>query len=443
MWAAALAAVLLPGPAQAFETFVLPNGLSVLLAPDHAVPVVTVAWAVPVGSRQEPPGRSGFAHLFEHLMFEGSAHVAKGRFDKTLEGLGADNNASTHQDHTFYYETLPSHALATALWLDADRLSAPAITEKGLRNQVEVVKEEKRLRIDNEPYMPLLWVEVASRSFVNRASAHDGMGSFAELEAARLADAKAFFDAHYAPRGVRLAVAGDFDPAAARARITRLFGWIPNKAVPEAVDTAEPVQAAALETRLRDAHASVPGVAVVWTGTPPRGSRESLALALVGRYLGTGDAARLRQALVKEARVATAVDEPMEGGLGFPNSSLDDYKEPGLFGFFILRRPEASAEKVLELVLAEAARVAREGVPPAALERVKARLSGETLRARQTGLGRAEAWLRAWVLDGRPEVADADAEAAMTISAEETQAAAAAFLTPARVNAFILDAGGK
>ncbi len=443
---AAVLALGLALPAGAYETFVLPNGLRVLLDPDPSVPVVTVAMAVPVGSRQETPGRSGFAHLFEHLMFQGSAHVPRGQFDKLLEGLGGDNNASTHEDHTFYHETLPAHALATALWLDADRLSALAVSEEGLRNQVSVVEEERRQNVDDEPYQPLLSVEVASRVFANWANAHDTFGSFADLDAAKRADAQAFFDARYAPRETRLAVVGDFSLAEGRALVERYFAWIPGRAAasaPAPVDASEPAQTGERRFTSRDEHAAVPGVALVWTGTPPRAGRERWALGLVGRYLGAGDAARLRQVLVKEARAATAVDQPAEGGLGFPVTGLEDYKEPGAFGFFILRRPEASPERVRELVLAETARAAAEGVPEPALSRVKARLKGDWLRGRQTGLGRAQAWLRAAVLDGDPAAADAEILAAMSITPEETRAAAAALFRDDHLNVFTLEAGSR
>lgn len=440
---AGLFAALLLGaaPAGAYETFSLPNGLSVLLAPDHSVPVAALAWAVPVGSRQEPKGLSGFAHLFEHLMFQGSKHVPRGRFDKVLEGLGAENNASTHQDHTAYYEALPSHALATAFWLDADRLAFLDLTERSLRNQVDVVKEERRQSVENEPYAPLLTVEIASRVFSNWSNSHDGYGSFADLDAARLEDARGFFAAHYAPRGLRMAVVGDFEPAEARRLAERYLSWIPN-AAPAAVvpDAAEPEQDGERRFAVNDPLATLPAVAMVWTGLPPRGSREAAAAALVGRYLSHGDASRLRQVLVKDAQVASAIDQS-SGGLGFPTSDEDEYRAPGTFGFFVVRKPEAAVDKVRELVLAEVSAVARDGVPPAALARVKAGLAGEAARERQSALGRAQTFVRSWVLDGNPDSAEAWLETLMTVTPEETRAAAAQ-LVPGRLNLFDLSAGG-
>ena len=437
-----LLALALAAPAGAYETFALPNGLQVLLAPDRSVPIVTLGWGVSVGSRQEPPGRTGFAHLFEHLMFQGSAHVPRGRFDKILEGLGAENNAFTAIDRTYYYETTPSHAWTTALWLDADRLAGPTLSDKSVRNQVDVVKEERRQSVDNEAYQPLLTVEVASRVFTNFANAHNTYGSFADLDAATSAAARAFFDAHYAPRELRLALVGDFDPAAAKALLRTYLGSLPNKAAPAPpVPTGEPAPSAGLAASVKDANAGVPGSAFVWRVDAPRASRDRWALALVGRYLGAGDAARLRTTLVKEAKAASAVDEPVEGGLGFPTSDYADFKEPGLFGFFILRRPEAAPARLKELIAAELAKVVAEGVPSAALARVKARLAGELARARQTTQGRAEGLVRAWQLDGSPDAFEFDLAAAMTVTVEETRDAAARWLSPAAMNVFELEAG--
>ncbi|TPW19773.1 MAG: peptidase M16 domain-containing protein, partial [Elusimicrobia bacterium] len=239
----AFVALLLAVPAGAAEMFTLPNGLRVVLIPDASVPVVTMGWGVGVGSRQEPRGLSGFAHLFEHLTFQGSAHVPRGGFEKILERFGADSNAFTAADRTYYYARLPAHAWTTALWVDADRLASLDVSTRSLRNQVDVVKEERRQSVEGEPYAPLLTVEVASRSFANWANAHDGYGSAADLDAARLSDARAFFAAHYAPREIRLALVGDFEPEAAKAALTKYLGWIPNRSAPApAVPLAEPAR---------------------------------------------------------------------------------------------------------------------------------------------------------------------------------------------------------
>jgi len=439
---AALLALALAVPARAYETFTLPNGLQVLLAPDRSVPVVTMGWGVPTGKRQERPGLSGFAHLFEHLTFQGSANVPRGGYDRLLERFGTDSNAFTAIDRTYYYARLPAHAWTTALWIDADRLSTLDVSAKSLRNQVDVVKEERRQNVDGEAFWPLLWIEISSRSFSNFANAHPTYGSFADLDAAKLADARAFFASHYAPREIRLVLAGDFDPAVARAELTRYLGWITNRlGSAPAVGLEEPPRADGRTYSLKDANASVPGSAFVWRVAPARGGRERWALALLGRYLFSGPAARLRVALVKEAKVASAIDHPYEGGLGFPTSDPESFRPPGLFGFFALRRPEAAPARLRELIAAELAKVAAEGIPAAPLARVKARLAGDAARERETSEGRAEALVRAWLLDGDPDALTADLETAMTISGEETREAAARWLSPAAMDVFELEPG--
>ncbi|MEQ1917605.1 MAG: pitrilysin family protein, partial [Elusimicrobiota bacterium] len=202
-----------------FSSFTLANGMRVLLSRDASVPVVAMTMIVDVGGRHEARGLSGFAHLFEHMMFEGSKHVPKGGFDRMLETYGGDNNASTHEDFTFYYEQVPSNALPIALWLDADRIGALSVTPESVKNQIEVVKEEKRMRVDNEPYGPLLYVDMASHTFSNWQNSHPTIGSFEDLDAASLKDVRAFFEAYYSPDNIIMAIVGDIEPDETRALV--------------------------------------------------------------------------------------------------------------------------------------------------------------------------------------------------------------------------------
>ncbi|MEK7742883.1 MAG: pitrilysin family protein [Elusimicrobiota bacterium] len=427
-----------------FERFDLPNGLRVVFSRDTAVPVATVAMIFDAGGRHEARGRSGFAHLFEHLMFEGSAHVKKGDFDKILERNGADNNASTHQDFTFYFEEMPSGVLPVALWLDADRLSALDVSETNMRNQVSVVQEERRMRVDNEAYAPLLWVEVASRTFANYANSHPTIGSFEDLQAAGLKDVRAFFNQYYAPKNAWLAVVGDFEPVQARAWVSDYFGWIPNRDEPTLLDTSEPRQEGERAFQSVDAQAQVPGVAVVWSNMPPRRSApDYYALTLLGRLLFEGKSARLYQLLVKEKQAATAIDAMGTGGLGFPVSDWAEFKAPGLFGGFILHKPEASAQGIRSLVYEEVGRISSSGVPAEELERVKVKFRSDQVVQSQTALGRASALLRAAVLDGDPAAAEGELEKFMAVTPEQVQAAAAKYLIPASANVFELDSGPR
>ncbi|HAH05115.1 MAG TPA: hypothetical protein DCM05_01100 [Elusimicrobia bacterium] len=438
-----LGLALCAAPARAMtipiHSFELPNGLRVVLSPDRTVPVVTLAAVFDVGGRQEVRGRSGFAHLFEHLMFEGSAHVPKGRFDKLLEGFGADNNASTHEDFTFYYEVMPSNVLPLAAWLDADRLSALDVSETNMRNQVSVVKEEKRMRVDNEAYAPLLAVEIASRTFSNYANSHPLIGTFEDLDAATLKDVRGFFNDYYAPKNAWLAVVGDFDPAEARKLLERYFGWIPNRGEPVFPDTAEPRQESERAFTVDDPHANVPALALVWNNLPARGTPEAAALNLLGRLLFYGKSSRLYQLLVKNKQAATSV----EGGLGFPVFDAAEYKFPGLFGCFILHKSDVPAAQLRDLVYEEVRRIGASGVGAEELERVKTKLRSDWVVERQTTLGRAAALLRAAVLDGDPAAANGELERFMALTPADIQAAAAKHLVPGSANVFELKPAAK
>ena len=448
MRAALLFSLLLsPIRASAFtidiSTFTLANGFRVVLAPDRSVPVAAMSMIVPVGARQETKGRSGFAHLFEHLMFEGSGRVKKGEFDAILERLGAESNASTHQDVTFYYEMLPANALEIAYWLDADRLSGLAVTHKGVKTQVAVVEEEKRQNVLEEPYMPSLWVGIQRDVFSNWANKHDTYGDFADLEAADLGDVKRFFSDWYSPSNTIIAVVGDFDPADARARVEKYFSWIPDRSARVVPDAAEPPQTAPRTFQVEDKHARSPALATVWTGMPERGTRDYYATVLLGQYLYAGKSGRLYQRLVKEEQVATAVDEPYAGGLGFPISDWAEFKAPGLFGGIVLQKPQASVSRVDAMIAEEIAKLAQNGVPATDLERVKTKFKSDWIVGAETVLGRAWMLLRHAAFDGDAGRINGELERFLSVTPEETREAAARFLTPATKNSFIITPAGE
>ena len=195
------------------ERFTLDNGLRVVLAPDRSVPVVAVSVFYDVGMRNEPEGRTGFAHLFEHMMFQGSANVPKMEHARLVQAAGGTFNGSTHQDYTNYYEALPAEALERALFLEADRMAAPAITEENLRNQIDVVKEEIRVNVLNRPYGAFPWLQLPQIAFESFANTHDGYGSFVDLESSTVDDATDFFSRYYAPGNAVLCIGGDLDVA--------------------------------------------------------------------------------------------------------------------------------------------------------------------------------------------------------------------------------------
>lgn len=438
-----LLALALAAPASAatprvdYSSFTLDNGLRVLVATDRSLPVVATAFIADVGGRHEVPGRSGFAHLFEHLMFEGSKHVPKGGFDRILESYGGDNNASTHADFTFYYENVPSNALPVAFWLDADRLGSLDVSQHAVKTQIEVVKEEKRMRIDNEPYGPVLYDGMAAATFKNWQSAHSLMGSFEDLEAASLKDVRDFFEAYYSPDNVVMAVAGDIGHDEALRLARDYFGAIRPKPRPKAPDTTEPGPSGESTVKSTDQHAKLPALCVTWKGMPERGSAGYYALSLLGRALLSGKSAALYQSLVKGAQVAVSVD----GGLGFPLSDWDEYKAPAAFGAFIVHKRDAAPEKVRALVAAEVARVAKEGLTAAELERVKVKFRSDWFRGQETRLGRAQRLLYSALLDGDAEEANRRLDKFMAVTADDIRRAAAA-LKPEAATWFEVAAGG-
>ena len=436
--AALLAAAPAAGQNLEFTKFALPNGLRVVLSRDASVPVTAVTMIVDVGGRHEAPGRSGFAHLFEHMMFEGSKHVPKGGFDRILESYGGDNNASTHEDFTFYYEEIPSNALPVALWLDADRVGALSVTAEATKNQIEVVKEEKRMRVDNEPYGALLGVDMASHTFANWQNAHPTIGSFQDLDAASLRDVRDFFEAYYSPDNIIMAIVGDIDVAETRKLVEAYFGPLPVKPRPPKADVSEPAPSRERTIALRDAHAKLPALGFTWKDAPQRGTQDYYAMLLLGRAFFSGKSARLFQKLVKESQAAVA----LEGGLGFPLSDWDEYKAPGAFGGYVTYKRDRQAAELKRLVSAEVAKVAKEGLSAAELERVKIKFRSDWLRSSETRLGRAQRLLYAALLDGDPEAANRELARFMAVTSEQIRIAAASRLVPAAATWFELAAEG-
>src|SRR5690242_18511183 len=249
--------------------FTLPNGLRVVLAADRSAPVVGVAVVYDVGIRSEPEGRTGFAHLFEHLMFQGSANLEKLAHFRYVQGSGGTFNGSTHLDYTDYFETLPANALERTLFLEADRMRGPRLNEENLRNQVDVVKEEIRLNVLNRPYGGFPWLKLPPVMFDTFPNAHDGYGSFSDLEAATVPDAAEFFDKYYACGNATLSVSGDFESAHARMLIERHFSDVPARPAPARADFAEPDLTAERRESYVDKLAPLPAVASAWRVPDP------------------------------------------------------------------------------------------------------------------------------------------------------------------------------
>jgi predicted Zn-dependent peptidase len=341
----------------------LPNGLRVILSRDDRAPIVAVNLWYDVGSRHEKPGKTGFAHLFEHMMFQGSANVAKGEHFNLVQAAGGTNNASTWFDRTNYFETLPSHELELALWLEADRLGSlsPAITQEKLDNQREVVKNERRLRVDNQPYGKAD-EELFALLFPERHPYHHPtIGSMEDLDAASLADVTEFFAAYYAPNNAVLTVTGDFDPPAALAMIEKYFGPISaNPSIPPGPPYAiEPIVGAELRETVRD-RVPLPRIYVAYR-MPPFGTDGFDALDVVADLLTRGRASRLYRALVREQQLAQDA-----GGFAYPFIG-----GATMFAVEVTARPGVEPDRLEAALWAEIDRLTADGPTDAELERVR------------------------------------------------------------------------
>jgi predicted Zn-dependent peptidase len=290
------------------ERYVLPNGLTVILHEDHRLPTVTVNLLFRVGSKDERPGRTGFAHLFEHLMFMGTKNVPNGSFDTIMEEAGGANNATTSEDRTDYFEAGPSQLLETFLWLEADRLSSlpEAMTAEKLQLQREVVQNERRQRHENQPYGKVELVLPEKLYPPGHPYHHPVIGSHQDLTAATVDDVKAFFRQYYVPANASLVIAGDFSPAAAHALVDKYFAWMPKtKAPPHAAPA--PVTLAKPERVVVTDAVQLPRVVLAWL-SPPSFQPGDAECDLLAMLLGTGESSRLYQALVYERKLAQSVE---------------------------------------------------------------------------------------------------------------------------------------
>ncbi|THV42116.1 M16 family metallopeptidase [Glycomyces buryatensis] len=416
----------IPAPAFAIETYRLDNGLRVVLAPDPGAPVVGVAVVYDVGMRSEPEGRTGFAHLFEHMMFQGSHNVGKAEHMRHVQSAGGTFNGSTHIDYTDYFNLLPSNGLELALFLESDRMRGPAITEENLENQVSVVKEEIRVNVLNRPYGGFPWLKLPPVMFDTFPNAHDGYGSFGDLEAATVADAQAFFDAFYPASNAVLSVAGDFQLDTARELVQRHFGDVESRPAPVLPSFNEPDLDGERRESYADERATLPAVAMAWrTPDPVTEMDEFLPYVVLGELLTDGDASRLVERLVHQDRTATAV-------AAHATFMAEPFASRGPTALLIqaFLPPATDVDGLLATVDAELARVA-EGVDEAELDRVKARVAAQLLRGDDSVMGRSRRLATAEIFHGDARVATRFAALLGEVTAESV-AGAAASMTPQR-----------
>ncbi|MGY1711143.1 M16 family metallopeptidase [Geodermatophilus sp. SYSU D00758] len=402
------------------ERFRLDNGLRVVVTPDRSVPVVAVTVSYDVGMRNEPEGRTGFAHLFEHMMFQGSAHVPKMEHARLVQAAGGTFNGSTHQDYTNYYEALPAEALERALFLEADRMAAPAITPENLRNQIDVVKEEIRVNVLNRPYGAFPWLQLPQIAFDSFANTHDGYGSFVDLESSTVDDALDFFHRYYAPGNAVLCLGGDLDVAETERLVRRWFGPIEGRDVPPTAATGEPSPTTVRRGVVEDRLVPTPALALGWRVPDPVGDLDTyLGTVLLAELLSEGDASRLERRLVHDDRIAVAQSSYV-GLFGDPF----DVRDATLLTTQVHHPAAVPADDVIAAVHEEVGRVATDGVDADELTRVQARAEAQLLRQADSVLGRTLAFAAAELVHGRAELAGELAARLAAVTPEQVQVAA-------------------
>ncbi|MFJ4827643.1 M16 family metallopeptidase [Streptomyces bacillaris] len=354
----------------------LDNGLRVVLDPRHMAPVVGVAVHYGVGFRGEPEGRTGFAHLFEHLMFQGSEHVGRSEHFWHVQSAGGMANASTHQDFTDYHQVVPSAALERVLFLEADRMRSPRLTAENLRTQVEVVKEEVRLNVANRPYGGFPWTVLPGLLYRTFPNAHNGYGAFHDLEQATVEECETFFADHYAPANAVLTVSGSFDPGQATAFVERHFAGIPYREPAAPAPLAEPHPADELHGVHRDGHAPLPAVALGYRLPDPAGRTDDyLAHMILASVLASTPDTRLPRRLQGEHSLVTGVQAAC--GLFGPLQARD----PDTFQVVATLHGHTATEDLLAAVDEELASLAAHGPSEDELARATARASARTARA--------------------------------------------------------------
>jgi predicted Zn-dependent peptidase len=427
----------LPSPSFELVHHTLDNGLRVVLAPDRSTPVVGVAVLYDVGIRSEPEGRTGFAHLFEHLMFQGSATLEKLEHFRYVQSSGGTFNGSTHFDYTDYFEALPANALERGLFLEADRMRSPRITEENLANQLDVVKNEIRVNVLNRPYGGFPWIQLPAVLFDTFANSHNGYGGFEDLESATVADASDFFAKYYAPANAVLTVGGDLAVDETIAMIEKHFAGVKKRRAPKRPSFAEPALTEERRATHEDPHAPIPAVALGYRVADPVGSLDALlARVLLAEVLTDGDSSRLQRRLVQRDQLVTDVGAYL-GEFGDPF----DERDPTTFTITAHYPDAGSLDAILKAVDEELAAIADDGLERGELDRVRTRLTSVMLRELDAVMSRTLTIAKFALVHGRAELVNEIPSRLASIS-EAAVREAAASLGPERRAVLEVIAGG-
>ena len=405
------------------EEYKLSNGLRVVLSASHKVPTVAVAVYYDVGSRNEQKGRSGFAHLFEHMMFEGSENVPKTMHMKYISAAGGSMNGTTSEERTNYFETVPSHMLPLALWLEADRMRSLKITKENFENQRETVKEERRQGVDNQPYGEV-WIKMRETAIKNWAYSHSVIGSMDDLNAASVEDARDFFKTYYAPNNAVLAVAGKFNISDITKLIEEYFGDISSSAPPPPVDTNEPPQNEQIETEIYDAKIAFPGVLFAYH-IPKRRHHDYYPIVLLKQILFDGRSARLYKRIVEDEEAAIECFGYVENSRG-----------PALFPMWFIAR-DKDCGKVKKLFDEEIDILLDKGVTEMELKKAKNALKTDYVEKLGACLGKAMIIAEFKLYDDNPDLINTELDRYLQVTIEDIRKTAEKYLI--KSNRTVLD----
>jgi zinc protease len=401
----------------------LANGLVVVVSEDHSAPTFGLCVSYGIGFRLEPEGRTGFAHLFEHMMFEGTPNAPKGVLMRAIEGGGGNLNGDTRYDYTEYIETAPVSALDPVLWIEADRMKTLDFSTKNLENQRNVVEEEVRVNVLNRPYGLFFAIDLPGKAFDTYPNAHNFYGEFKDLDSAKIADVQKFYEQYYAPNNAVLAIVGDVQPADIFAKVEKYFSAIPVREIPPRPNVEEPPQKSERRATESDKLAKVPALAVGYR-MPPRHSPDALAAAVTGELLHNGQASRLYQALVKEKQVALSVD----GGLNWPLGTPYEYNGPTLMTSFIVYPANVSEDQLLTAYDSTIAELVGKGPSQQDLDRIVAKMRSDWYDQLEVPINRASALSHAVLFDGTFDAVYQIPDELAKVTPAEIQAFAAKYL---------------
>ncbi len=384
------------------EQYTLDNGLRVVLNQDNAAPVVSVAVYYDVGSRNEREGRTGFAHLFEHMMFQGSENVKKAEHFQYVSNAGGTMNGTTNTERTNYFESLPANQLPLGLWLESDRMRSLAVTKENLDNQRNAVQEEKRLG-ENQPFGKV-FNELMPMIYKNFANAHSVIGSMEDLNEATVDDVKEFFRINYAPNNAVLVISGSFETKEAKDLVSKYFATIPKQPKPPAIDVSEPKEVASNYKKFEDSLAPFPAFILGWK-IPQRNTPDHNALSLAGKIISEGESSRLYQKLVKG-------DESVLQLVSF----TDERRGPSGFLIFAIPKPGKDLSKIRETIMTEIKDIATNGPTAEEMQKLHNNLINDAVRSRQSSIARAQSIAEYALYDGDPTLINSELDDLLKIT---------------------------